>query len=181
MRRSVGLMVFVLVCGLARGVSAAAAPDRTVVLLLFDGWAPALLARQGTPSLERMRAEGPWTHHLVPAFPTISLINQVTISTGCWPEHHGIVPNIFIDPERGLYDHSHDSDWLTGCEHLHEVAERQEIRAAAFGWVGRNSSTRGHRATYVSEEKEWPDFPQDPQRTEQIVRLLRLPAARSEE
>ncbi len=82
-----------------------------------------------------------------PAFPTISLINAVTISTGCWPENHGIVTNKFIDPERGFYDHSGDADWLTGCEHMHQAAERQGLTTAALGWVGRHSETRGAQAS----------------------------------
>jgi predicted AlkP superfamily pyrophosphatase or phosphodiesterase len=32
---------------------------------------------------------------MVPPLPTISFISQTTISTGCWPEHHGIVTNVF--------------------------------------------------------------------------------------
>jgi predicted AlkP superfamily pyrophosphatase or phosphodiesterase len=149
--------------------------DRTLVLLLFDGWAPTLLDHVSAPALERMRREGTWTHHMIPAFPSVSLVNQVTVSTGCWPEHHGIVSNEFLDPERGRYDHSRDADWLVGCEHLHQVAERQGVHAAALGWVGSRSTTRGKLATYVSEEKSWTDFPEDAQRAQEVIRLLHLP------
>lgn len=149
-----------------------------MVVLLFDGFAPALVEAVPTPSLDRMAREGTFTHEFEPAFPTISLINQVTISTGCWPEHHGIVTNRFLDPERGLYDHSPDADWLIGCEHLHEVAERQGLRAAALGWVGRRSSSRGPLATVVSEEATFEDFPSDPARAEEVVRLLAEPPER---
>jgi predicted AlkP superfamily pyrophosphatase or phosphodiesterase len=170
--------VFLLVLGLASNVaSAEPATDRIVVLLLFDGWAPALVDAGRTPTLDRIRAEGSWTHDLAPVFPSISLINQVTISTGCWPERHGIVTNEFIDPERGRYDHDHDADWLLACEHLHQAAERQGVRAAALGWVGRFSTTRGPLASIVSEEKQWSDFPEDDERARQIVRLLELPVA----
>jgi len=151
---------------------ATAATDRTVVLLLFDGWAPALLDSVPTPALQRIRTEGAWTHHMVPAFPSISLINQTTISTGCWPEHHGIVSNIFLDPQRGLYDHSPDADWMLGCEHLHQAAERQGVRAAALGWPGRYSSTRGDLATQASPERKWEDYPTDRERADEVIRLL---------
>jgi hypothetical protein len=110
---------------------ASAGSERTVVLMLFDGIAPVYLERFPTPAFDRIRAEGAWTHRMDPAFPTISLINGVTISTGCWPEHHGIVSNLFLDPERGVYDHSIDADWLTSCEHLHQAAERQGAGTAA--------------------------------------------------
>jgi alkaline phosphatase D len=150
-------------------------PARTVVVLLFDGWAPSLLEGVATPNLDRIRREGAWTHHMIPAFPTISLVNQVTISTGCWPEHHGIVSNSFHDPERGQYDHSHDADWLVGCEHLHQAAERQDVRSAALGWVGRTSSARGDLASAVSAEKKRDEFPDDGARVEQVIKMLRMP------
>lgn len=150
-------------------------PPRTVVVLLFDGWAPALLDGVATPTLARIRREGAWTHHMVPAFPTISLVNQVTISTGCWPEHHGIVANLFFDPQRGQYDHSHDADWLIGCEHMHQAAERQGVRSAALGWVGRTSTAGGDLASAVSAEKRWLEFPDDGTRVEQVIKMLRMP------
>lgn len=150
--------------------------QRTVVVMLFDGFAPALLDGVATPALDRMRREGSWTHHMVPPFPSISLIGGFTISTGCWPEHHGIVTNRFFDPERGFYDHSKDADWTTGCEHLHEAAERQGVPAATLGWYGEVSSTRGKLASRVLYEADWHDYPTDTGRAQQVVELLRLPA-----
>ena len=151
--------------------------QRTVVVMLFDGLAPSLLDGVDTPALDRMRREGSWTHDMVPPFPSISLIGGFTISTGCWPEHHGIVTNRFFDPARGFYDHSKDADWATDCEHLHEVAERQGVPAAALGWYGEVSSTRGKLASRVLYEASWRDYPTDTGRAAQVVELLRLPAA----
>ena len=171
--RALGVLAL-LVLAAQRPASVAADPTakRTVVVLLFDGFAPALVDGNPVPHLDRLRREGTWTHHMVPAFPSISLINQTTISTGCWPEHHGIVTNLFLDPERGEYDHSHDADWMTGCEHLHMAAERQGVRTAALGWVGRYSGTRGDLATYTSAEREFAEYPTDAQRAEQVIRML---------
>jgi predicted AlkP superfamily pyrophosphatase or phosphodiesterase len=162
-------------------VAAAAAPpaERTVVVLLFDGVPPALLEAVETPACDRIRAEGTWSNGMQPAFPTISLINGVTISTGCWPERHGIVTNKFLDPARGLYDHSSDADWLTGCEHLHQAAERQGVRAAALGWYGARSASRGPPASAVAVEASWGEFPGDLGRAEQVVaQLARTDAGR---
>ena len=173
-----------LLIPLALATPGAAAPDtppRTVVVLLFDGFAPALVDAFETPSLDRMRREGAATHHMEPPFPTISLIGAATISTGCWPEHHGIVTNLFLDPERGLYDHDSDADWLTGCETMHQAAERQGIRAAAIGWFAARSATRGPQATFVGPAgrscgNELVE-PADLTRADEVVRLLGLPAA----
>ncbi|HUO87973.1 MAG TPA: alkaline phosphatase family protein, partial [Rhizomicrobium sp.] len=74
------------------------APERTVLVVLFDGLSPAELdAAKPTPNFDRMKREGAWSRHLVPAFPTLSLINHTTFATGCWPAHHGIVSNTFYD------------------------------------------------------------------------------------
>src|SRR5215470_217709 len=121
---------------------ASALPERTVVVVLFDGFAPAELdAAKPTPNFDRLKREGAWSRHLVPAFPTISLINHTTYETGCWPEHHGIVSNIFIDPKLGRFGGPGidvaDAKWRTGCETMWEAAERQGVRAAAFNTIDR--------------------------------------------
>lgn len=152
-----------------------AADRRTVIVLLFDGWAPAMVDGFETPNLDRMRREGSWTHSFVPVFPTISMVNQVSISTGCLPQSHGIVSNEFRDPARGRYDHDQDASWLTGCEHLHQAAERQGVRAGVLGWVGRFRRSQGRQAGIVSEESAFTEFPQDNERARQVVDVLRLP------
>ena len=176
-RRTLGRRVApaALICGLL--CTGAARAEGTVVLLLFDGFSGPMTELADTPALDRMRREGAWSHGLVPAFPTISLINGVTVSTGCWPEHHGIVTNLFLDPERGRYDHDSDADWLTGCEHLHQAAERQNVRAAAMGWYGARSGSRGALASWVGEDVRCgprleDSVRHDARRSERIVELL---------
>ena len=152
------------------------AAERTVVVMLFDGFAPAYFELYPTPAFDRMRTQGAWTNRMEPAFPTLSLTTGVTISTGCWPEHHGIVSNVFLDPERGLYDHSSDADWLTGCEHLHQAAERQGVPTATLGWYGRYSSQRGELASIGPPgERVFEDFPDDPGRTAQLLEQIARP------
>src|SRR5277367_3040501 len=82
---------------------AANAPERTVVVVMFDGFPPAMIDATSTPNFDRMKREGVWSRHLVPAFPTLSMANHATFVTGCWPAHHGIMSNIFVDPKRGRY------------------------------------------------------------------------------
>jgi predicted AlkP superfamily pyrophosphatase or phosphodiesterase len=116
--------------------------------------------------------------HLIPPFPSVSLSSQVTISTGCWPAHHGIVSNEFLDPVRGAYQERAryaDADWVTGCEYLHATAERQGVRSAALWWVGNRSTTRGPLATYVTNDLHGATH--DLARAAEVVRLLRLPGA----
>ena len=143
------------------GFAPAFAAERTVVYVLFDGFSPAELdaAHGGTPHFDQLKREGAWSRHLVPAFPSISLINHTTAYTGCWPEHHGIMSNIFVDPKKGRFGgpggDAGDAAWRTGCETMWEAAERQGVRAAAFNTVGRWSSKTGARASIINPEVPW--------------------------
>src|ERR1700733_3086229 len=119
---------------LVSGAAAAAAPERTVVVVLFDGFSPAELdAAKPTPNFDRLKREGAYSRNLVPAFPTISLINHTTYETGCWPKHHGVMSNAFYDPKLGMFGDtlgSSDADWHTGCEAMWQAAERQGVHTA---------------------------------------------------
>lgn len=134
----------------------AAAADRTVVVVLFDGFSPAMMdASQPTPNFNEIKREGVWSRHLVPAFPTISLVNHTTFATGCWPEHHGIMSNTFYDPKLGRFGsqatlNDNDADWHTGCQSMWEAAEKQGVHAAVYNWAGRWSGKRGMLATYAN-------------------------------
>jgi alkaline phosphatase D len=89
------------------------------------------------------------------------MINHTTFETGCWPSHHGIMSNIFIDPKRGRYDGDPDADWRTGCEEMWTAAERQGVRAAVFNFDGRWSKKRGKLATYANPPVAWKDRESD--------------------
>lgn len=139
---------------------ASQAAERTVVVVMFDGFPPAMLDATSTPNFDRIKREGVWSRHLIPAYPTLSMTNHATFVTGCWPAHHGIISNIFVDPVRGRYDNNHhpdDSDWRTGCETMWQAAERQGVHAAVFNFVDRWSGTKGKLATTVNPEVPWKD------------------------
>lgn len=161
---------------LSPGVTVAA--ERTVVVVLFDGFSPAMVDAAKTPNFDRIREEGVWSDHLVPAFPTISLTNHTTFATGCWPARHGIVSNIFFDPELGRYDHARDADWLTGCETMWQAAERQGKRAAVLGFTARHSGTRGDLASHVDKEVQWEKWGSDMRRAKQVIKLLKQPVTK---
>jgi predicted AlkP superfamily pyrophosphatase or phosphodiesterase len=148
------------------------ASDRTVILVLFDGLAPAMIEATDTPNLDRIRAEGSWSHDMRPVFPTISATNHVSYTTGCEPAGHGIVSNYFHDPVKGYYDGGKDADWRTGCEAIWETAERAGLPAAALGFVGHYSGTKGPAATHAPIELTWNEAPEDPGRTDQVIELL---------
>ncbi|HEY2071449.1 MAG TPA: ectonucleotide pyrophosphatase/phosphodiesterase [Rhizomicrobium sp.] len=157
------------------------AAERTVIVTLFDGFSPAEQDATQTPNLDRIKREGAWSRHLVPAFPSVSLINHTTYATGCWPEHHGVMSNYFYDPKLGRFDKDNkllptDADWHIGCESMWEAAERQGVRSAVFNWVGRYSAKRGKLASVIDPEAPTKgDEPSDDEITDRALKLLAGP------
>jgi alkaline phosphatase D len=156
----------------------ASAAERTAIVVLFDGFAPAMQDATTTPNLDRIRREGAWSRHLVPAYPTVSLPNHTTFATGCWPERHGLVSNTFYDPKKGRYDDTGDADWLTACEPLWQAAERQGVRTAALNFANRWSKTKGALATYANPPQPWEELPSDEAILAQGLGLLKSTGAK---
>ena len=50
-------------------IAAAGATERTVVVVMFDGFPPAMIDATSTPNFDRIKREGAWSRHLVPAYP----------------------------------------------------------------------------------------------------------------
>lgn len=155
--------------------SAVQAAERTVIYVLFDGFAPAMADATKTPNLDRIKQEGSWSRHLVPVYPTMSLPNHTSFATGCWPEHHGIMQNKFYDPDKRLdYSEDGDAEWLTGCEPIWQAAERQGVKAAALNFANRWKKTkRVALASYVNPFTDWEEAPSDDQVLAQALTLLK--------
>ncbi len=123
--------------GVEAGAAAPEAGATRVVVLLFEGFAPALLsAAPDTPHFDRLRAEGAWTHRLTSVFPTQGWVNGASLATGCWPERHGIISEYFVDPELGPFDREPLRGWLRGCTTLGDLARQQGVAVRRFAWYG---------------------------------------------
>ncbi|HEY5236905.1 MAG TPA: ectonucleotide pyrophosphatase/phosphodiesterase [Rhizomicrobium sp.] len=154
-------------------VGHANAAERTVVVVMFDGFAPAMADATATPNLDRIKREGVWSRHLVPEFPSLSMTNHTTFETGCTPAHHGIMSNIFYDPKKGRYREDPDADWMQGCETMWEAAEKQGVKSAVFNFVNRWSTKRGELATYTNPPVPWAQHESDETIMNRALSLLR--------
>ncbi|MGB8602148.1 MAG: ectonucleotide pyrophosphatase/phosphodiesterase [Rhizomicrobium sp.] len=152
------MAVFFLFAGEIAGAGNSASADRTVVVVLFDGFSPFMMDGVSTPHFDRLAREGASSRHLVPVFPALSMVNHTSFQTGCQPGKHGIVANEFRDPAKGWYNPKTDradAAWRTGCEAMWQAAERQGVKAAAFNIVGRWSSKNGAAASTINAEVPW--------------------------
>ena len=73
----------------------------TVVLVSLDGFRWDYLDLGLTPNLYRLAREGVRAEAMVPVFPTKTFPNHYSIVTGRYPARHGILGNVFTDPELG--------------------------------------------------------------------------------
>jgi predicted AlkP superfamily pyrophosphatase or phosphodiesterase len=143
-----------------------------VVVLSWDGIRFDYIERAPTPALDRMRREGVEAERLVPVFPSSTFPSHVSLATGAFPDRHGIVGNVFRDPERGIFRYSDEADWLE-AEPIWVAAERQGLRTATFFWVGSDTDWHGVGATY--RRTPFDEAVPESEKVDQILAWLDLP------
>src|SRR5437660_8690245 len=76
-----------------------AAPDRHVVVVVWDGMRPDFVSEQNTPALSKLAQSGVTfrNHHSV--YPSATIVNGTALSTGVYPNRSGILVNHDYRPE----------------------------------------------------------------------------------
>jgi predicted AlkP superfamily pyrophosphatase or phosphodiesterase len=157
------LLVLLLV---ATGFAAAPPQDSTVLLLSFDGTRPDQIRRQDLPTFSRLLREGAAAERLQPVFPTNTFPNHVTFVTGVSPERHGVVNNVFVDPERGLFRYDGSPSWLEAPP-LWSLLAARGIVSASFHWVGSEGAWRDGRGP-----RSWKRFDSETPSDEKVDQIL---------
>lgn len=135
------------------GPGAAGEPPLLVVVSL-DGFRHDYLTAEAAPTLTRLGEEGVRAAALRPAFPSKTFPNHYTLATGLFPESHGIVDNVFLDPADGaVFDYGDRAAVLAsrwwGGEPLWVTAERWGVRAGVVFWPGSEAAVQGVRPSLV--------------------------------
>ncbi len=125
----------------------AAEPHPVVILLSWDGTRHDYPSRVATEALARMARDGAHASRLTPVFPSSTFPNHVSLATGTYVDRHGIIENAFTDRRGRRFSYENDASWIE-AEPLWIAAERQNVRAAVYFWVGSESEWRGRAATY---------------------------------
>ena len=149
-----------------------------VVLISLDGFRYDYPRRYGAPHLLQLGFKGASAPTgMVPAYPSLTFPNHISIVTGLYPEHHGIVGNSFWDPTREqtyVYTQAKsnsDGSWYSGTP-LWVLAEQQGMRSACLFWPGSEAEIQGKRPSYYLHFDEKLD---DEKRVDQVVAWLKLP------
>lgn len=153
-----------------------AVADPILVLVSIDGWRWDYTDRLPAPRLRALAARGVRVRELIPSFPVLTFPNHYTIVTGLYPEHHGIVGNVIVDPETGerfsmTTAQKNNPRWWGG-EPLWVTAARQGRRTASLFWPGSEAAIQGIRPTYW---KPYDTSMAAAARVQQTIAWLRLP------
>lgn len=146
-------------------------PDGHAVLLIsVDGLRWDHLDAVETPNFDRVAA-GVKAESLQPPFPSYTFPSHYTLVTGLHPEHHGIISNVFWDPQRkdqfklGAPEDMADGTWWGG-EPVWNTAERQGMKAATMFWPGSEAVIGGVRPT------TWMPYQHDLPHTKRVDTVL---------
>jgi alkaline phosphatase D len=158
--------------------SAAQQAKHYVVLVSLDGFRYDYPRRYGAAHLLKLGFKGASAPEgMFPSYPSLTFPNHISIVTGLYPEHHGIVANSFWDPAREqtyVYtkaQFSSDGSWYGGTP-LWVLAEQQGMRSACLFWPGSEAEIQGKRPSYYLH---FDDKLDDEKRVDQVVAWLKLP------
>jgi predicted AlkP superfamily pyrophosphatase or phosphodiesterase len=121
-------------------VALLAAPP--VLMLSADGLGADQFTARTMPKLWALSEQGRRGEGL-PPFPATTFNGHVTMATGCWPEHHGVVANSYIDPiSKTLVPVASRTEDVQR-EPIWVAATRAGVRTAVFQWVGATGPWEG--------------------------------------
>ncbi len=151
--------------------------EQYVVMLSLDGcrWDYPQLADM--PNLESLARRGVKLESLQPSFPSKTFPNHYSITTGLYPDHHGLIQNSFYDPEMDAYYKISDRSAVEngdfyGGEPIWVTAQNQGLIAASFYWVGSEAPVSGVQPTYWKPYNH--TFPYEA-RVDTVIAWLSLP------
>jgi len=149
-----------------------------VILVSLDGFRYDYPATYGAPHIQAMAKDGASAPDgMLPSYPSLTFPNHLSLVTGLYPEHHGIVANSFYDPMRNetyVYTQPRsngDGTWYSGTP-LWSLAEQQGMRSACLFWPGSEAEIAGKRPSYYLKFDNKLD---DRKRVQQVLAWLALP------
>jgi len=113
-----------------------------VLMISADGLGADQFTAHTMPKLWALAEQGRRGEGL-PPFPATTFNGHVTMATGCWPEHHGVVANAYVDPATRVLVPNASHVENVQREPLWVAATRSGVRTAVFQWVGATGPWEG--------------------------------------
>ena len=148
-----------------------------VLMVSFDGFRYDYDTKTETPNLDYMRDHGTKAESIQPVFPSKTFPNHYALATGAYAATNMITANTFYDYEYdAVYkiadkDKVRDAKWYK-AEPIWATAERQNVKAASYFWVGSEAPTKGYLPSIVKAYDH--NFPYMA-RVDSVMTWLQLP------
>ncbi len=148
-----------------------------VIMLSVDGFRWDYASKANTPNLDYIASKGVKAESLKSSFPSKTFPNHYSMVTGLYPDHHGIVLNMFYDEKMdatysiGKRDAVENPDFYGG-EPIWVTAENQGVTTGSYFWVGSEAPVKGVYPTYWKRYDH--NFPFE-QRIDSVIAWLQLP------
>jgi predicted AlkP superfamily pyrophosphatase or phosphodiesterase len=174
-RRTVFLtLVAAFLHPVAQSAHAQAVERPYVILVSIDGFRFDYAERYKAKNILAVRNQGAAAASMAPSFPSITFPNHISIVTGLYPEHHGIVGNRFFDTVRNAEYDMHrmgaDASWYQAGTPLWVLAEQQHVLAGCMFWPTCDGET-----VHPSYWKKFDGTFPDEKRVKQVIDWLKLP------
>ncbi|MBS7233901.1 alkaline phosphatase family protein [Flavobacterium psychroterrae] len=145
-----------------------------VVLVSMDGFRWDYVKHFKLQNLNQIAKEGVHAKSMRPSYPSKTFPNHYSIVTGLYPDHHGIINNVFYDAglneSFALSTNAKNDSRFYGGNPIWNVAEQQSVKTASFFWPG--SDTDKKRPSYY---KEYNDKIPYGNRIDTVIKWLQLP------
>ena len=120
--------------------------DAYVVLVSMDGFRWDYAKHFKLQNLNRIAKEGVHAKSMRPSYPSKTFPNHYAIVTGLYPDHHGIINNVFydsaLDESFSLSSNAKNDSRFYGGNPIWNVAEEQGVKAASFFWPGSDTDKK---------------------------------------
>jgi len=146
-----------------------------VVIISLDGFRYDYIEKYQTPNLLDLINTGVRAERMIPAYPSKTFPNHISIVTGMYPSKHGIVHNKFYDRElNDVYRMGkafEQPKWMQGTP-LWIHAVRNGMITANYFWAESDSTLEGLSSTYSHHYDKKKPYQE---RIDQIIDWLKLP------
>ncbi|MCP4458086.1 MAG: alkaline phosphatase family protein [Cytophagales bacterium] len=148
-----------------------------VVMVSIDGFRYDYAEKFGAENILTIAENGASTSRMIPSYPSKTFPNHYTLVTGMYPGTHGITSNEFYSVSKkahyGVRERNTvtDGSWYGGTP-LWVLAEKNQMLAASYFWVGSEADIQGVRPSY--DYKYDGSVPNDV-RVNQVIDWLAMP------
>lgn len=149
-----------------------------LILISLDGFRWDYVERFNPPHLTAFIRDGVKAASLIPSYPSKTFPNHYTIATGLYPDHHGIIGNLFYSSKKKQTfnirnrEMAEDGSFYGGSPIWLEANKAQMVTASYF-FAGTEADIKGITPTYYYN---YDGKVKNETRVAQAVEWLQLPA-----